>query len=366
MPIYMDVHHVPGVEALDLAEAHRKDMLVQDEYHCKCLTYWIDEARGVAFCLIEAPDPTDVTAMHKRSHGFMPSKIIEVENEVVQSFLGRIHDPEETVISNNGLKVFSESAFRILLVTDIVDPVLLRHKLDLEKANGLLNRQNSIIRKELSAHGGREVEHAGNGFIASFSSAVKAVHCAMAIQKNISSADRKLSGFKIGVSAGEPVSKSDKLFGDAIKMATHLCSISNNNQIAIASVVKELLVRDYFKINQKNFTTLLPQDETIVVSLFNKLEKNWQDPDFAVTELCQSMSMSKSQLYRKTIALWGLAPNLLLNELRLEKARELLKKQSFNISQTTFDSGFNSPSYFTKCFKKKFGLLPASYLNSLQ
>jgi transcriptional regulator GlxA family with amidase domain len=110
----------------------------------------------------------------------------------------------------------------------------------------------------------------------------------------------------------------------------------------------------------------LPQDETIVVSLFNKLEKNWQDSDFAVTELCKSMSMSKSQLYRKTIALWGLAPNLLLKEFRLEKARELLKKQSFNISQTTFDSGFNSPSYFTKCFKKKFGLLPASYLNSLQ
>lgn len=366
MPIYMDIHHVPGIEALDAAEAHRKDMLIQDKYNCKCITYWVDEARGVAFCLIEAPAKPMVEEIHRNSHGLIPSKIIEVENDVVQSFLGRIHDPEEAVISENGLKVFSDSAFRILLVTDIIDPVLLRHKLGLEKADELLNKQNSIIRKELSVHGGRKVDHAGIGFIASFSSAVKAISCALDIQKNLSKTDRKLTGFKIGVNAGEPVSKSDKLFGDAIQLARYLCTISNNNQIAVASAVKELLTRDYFQMDQKNFITLLPQDETLVESLFSKLEENWQDPDFAITGFCRTMSMSKSQLYRKTIALWGLAPNLLLKEFRLDKARELLKRHSFNIAQTVFDSGFSSPSYFTKCFKKKFGLLPAIYLNSLQ
>jgi AraC-like DNA-binding protein len=77
------------------------------------------------------------------------------------------------------------------------------------------------------------------------------------------------------------------------------------------------------------------------------------------------MAMSKSQLYRKTIALLGLSPNVLLKEFRLDKARELLKKHHLNISQTTFDSGFTSPSYFTKCFKKKFGLLPEAYLHLL-
>src|ERR1700693_2547593 len=107
MPIYMDIHHVPGMEALDAAEAHRKDMLIQGEYHCKGMTYWVDEARGLAFCLIEAPDKLMVEEMHKNSHGLMPSKIIEVKNEVVESFLGRIQDPEETEISDNGLKVFS-------------------------------------------------------------------------------------------------------------------------------------------------------------------------------------------------------------------------------------------------------------------
>jgi hypothetical protein len=129
MPIYMDIHNVPGVEASNLAEAHRQDILIQEEYHCKCMTYWLDEARGVAFCLIDAPDKAMVTEMHRMSHGLVPNKIIEVKNELVESFLGRINDPEETEISDNGLKIFSESALRILLITENIDPVLLRHQL---------------------------------------------------------------------------------------------------------------------------------------------------------------------------------------------------------------------------------------------
>src|ERR1700730_9120124 len=114
MPIYMDIHDVPGIEALDLAEAHRKDMLLQDEFRCKCMTYWMDETRGNAFCLIEAPDISVLEEMHRRSHGIVPHKVIEVNSDVVKSFLGRIYDPEEAKISENGLKVFSDSAFRVL------------------------------------------------------------------------------------------------------------------------------------------------------------------------------------------------------------------------------------------------------------
>ena len=367
MPIYMDIHSVPGIEALDLAEAHRKDMLIQDSYRCKCMTYWVDEARGVAFCLIEAPDKSVVAEMHKNAHGFIPNKIIEVKNEVVESFLGRIHDPEDAEISNNGLKVFRDTAFRILLVTDSIDPVLLRHNLGARNASDLLKKINMILRKELLFHAGREVEHTGNEFIASFSSASKAILCALAIQKNLSGPDRKLTGFRIGITAGNPVAKSDRLFGDSIQLARCLCTAAHSNaRIVVSSVVNELLTADQFASGRKRFIAILPQDEIVLQALFRKLEENWQDPDFTVLNFCQSMSMSKSQLYRKTVALWNLSPNLLLKEFRLNKAREMLKTHFNNISQTTFDSGFTSPSYFTKCFKKKFGLLPAVYLNSLK
>ena len=76
--------------------------------------------------------------------------------------------------------------------------------------------------------------------------------------------------------------------------------------------------------------------------------------------------MSKSQLYRKTIDLTGLSPNILLKEFRLEKAKELLRRKRYSISQITFDTGFTSPSYFTKCFKNKYGLLPMGYVELLK
>ncbi len=365
MPIYMDIHIVPGVKARDVAEAHRKDILAQEEHECKCMTYWIDEERENIFCLIEAPCKDAVEEMHSKAHGLIPNKIIEVNATLVQSFLGRIYDPAETEISDDGLKIFSDPSFRILLVTKITDPVLLQYKFGIEKINELLNRHNNVIRKNLALYGGREAEHRGTGFITSFASASKAVSCALAIQKDLPGMYADITGFRIAINAGEPVTKSDKLFGDTIQLAGYMCTIAKNFRITVASAVKELVSKDHFQNGGNNFFTLSPQDEALLESLFNKLEENWQDTDFDITDYCQVMTMSKSQLYRKTIALTGLSPNLLLKEFRLEKAKELMKKQRYTISQITFDSGFTSPSYFTKCFKKKYGLLPMTYLDLL-
>lgn len=366
MPIYMDIHHVPGIEAIDAAEAHRKDMLIQEKHQCKCMTYWIDEDRGVVFCLIEAPDKSTVEEMHRKSHGLVPNKIIEVKNDLVESFLGRIHDPENATVTGNGLKVFSESALRVLLVADMIDPVLLRHRQGPENANDLLTRQYSVIRNECIAHDGREVEHVGTGFIASFSSAADAVSCALVIQMKMPAGDRDASAFKIAVDAGEPVANSERLFGDTIQLARYLCTMESNNRLVVSPSVKELLAADFLQKARDHVMTLLPRDQAFVQSLFSTLEQNWQDAQFDLTEFCQALAISKSRLYRATLAMWGAPPNTLLKEFRLDKARELLKKQSGNIAQTTFDAGFTSPSYFTKCFKKKFGLLPAMYINALR
>jgi hypothetical protein len=109
----MDVHIVPGVKAIDVAQAHRQDLLHQEEYGCKCMTYWIDEERENIFCLIDAPDKQAVKEMHSKSHGLLPNKIIEVDGALVSSFLGRIYDPESAEISDDGLKVFADPSFRI-------------------------------------------------------------------------------------------------------------------------------------------------------------------------------------------------------------------------------------------------------------
>jgi AraC-like DNA-binding protein len=366
MPIYMDVHDVHGAEAMDLAEAHRKDMQIQSKYHCKCMTYWFDEHKGNAFCLIEAPNKEAMIEMHRHSHGLVPNKIIEVNNEVVEALLGRTGDPEDAKITDNGLKVFSESAFRIIMVTEITDQVLLEHQLGKAKAVDLLKKVNAVIRKEIALHGGREVEHSGDGFIVSFTSAIQAVSSALAIWKNLSAPEKKLTGLHIGLDAGDPIEKSNKVFGDTIQLATHLCTlVHQSGQIVMSNTVKDLLTADQIRKNRSHMVSVPPPEEDFIANLFGKLGKKWQDTDFTVTEFCKSMSMSGSQLYRKTTALWDLSPNQLLKEYRLNKARELLRKHRMNVSQATFDSGFTSPSYFTKCFKKKFGLLPAGYLSAL-
>jgi AraC-like DNA-binding protein len=365
MPIYMDVHIVPGVKAKDVAEAHRKDLLHQEEFECNCMTYWIDEKRESIFCLIEAPDKKAVEEMHNRAHGLVPNKVVEVNNTIVESFLGRIYDPEDAVTTNDGLKVFSDPALRALLITKITDPALLQYKLGKEKVTELLNHQNIIVRKNIIEYGGREVEHEGKGYIISFSSAAKAVSCAIAIQTQIPLADAKETGLRIAINAGEPIEKSNDLFGDTIQLADYLCAIAKETQVVVTSRVKELISKDYPQKDTKRFLTLPPQDEMLLQSLFSVLEENWNNPDFDIPEYCQGMAMSKSQLYRKTISLTGLSPNILLKDFRLEKAKELMKKQRYSISQITFDSGFTSPSYFTKCFKAKYGLLPMAYLELL-
>jgi AraC-like DNA-binding protein len=364
MPIYMDVHIVPGVKAKDVADAHRQDVFHQEEYACKCMTYWIDEERENIFCLIEAPNKQAVEQMHNKAHGLVPNKIIEVNVGVVESFLGRIYDPENAEISD-GLKIFSDPSFRILLITKIADPHLLKYRYGSEKAIELLTRHNGVVRNQLQSHGGREVEHEGNGFIISFSSAAKAIVCAMDIRADMQATDNDPLDLKIGINAGEPVEKSNHLFGDTIQMASSMCLIAKKSQIAIASSVKELLSKDFFQPSRNNFLMLSPQDENLLKSLLAQLEDNWQDAEFDITEYCQAMAMSKSQLYRKSIALTGISPNILLKDFRLEKAKELMRKQHYNIAQITFDSGFTSASYFTKCFKKKFGLLPMAYLDLL-
>lgn len=358
----MDVHIVPGVKAIDVAQAHQKDLMFQDEHTCKCMTYWVDEKRESIFCLIEAPDKIAVQEMHRKAHGLIPHKIIEVSNSLVESFLGRIYDPVDVEITD-GLKVFSEPSFRTILITEVTDPAILKYTLGKDKAARLLQIHTETVRRKLEEAAGKEAEHNGSGFICSFISASKALTCACAISDELSSIADTI-GLKIGINAGEPIEKNEKLFGDTIQLAKRLCATSQSNHIVISSAVKDLVSKDQ-SLNREDIISHTPQDETLLQSLFSQLEAHWQNAEYSVDDFAKDMAMSQSQLYRKTTELFNLSPNILMKEFRLEKAKDLLKKQLYSISQISFDSGFTSPSYFTKCFKSKYGLLPMEYVELL-
>jgi AraC-like DNA-binding protein len=362
MPIYMDIHSVPGVKSLDVAEAHSKDLIHQQEFGCNCLTYWVDEDRGNIFCLIEAGNPDAVKELHSKAHGLVPHKVVEVSSAIVQSFLGRIYDPGNAIMEN-GLKIISDPAYRLLLITNTEDHALLNHRLGTERANELLHRNNEIIRKNIHLHNGSVAEHEGEGFVASFSSAADAAACALGIKKDMTSEDVALLNFKMALNGGEPIEKSDKFFSDTMQTGYYLCFLTSPSKIAIAGKIKDLVSKELLHSKKESLFMLSLPDEDLMHALFAKLEENFHEPSFDVPEYAMALSLSQPQLYRKTTALTGMSCNNLLREFRLTKAKNKLKSLRYSISQVTFDTGFTSPSYFTKCFKSRFNLLPNEYLD---
>ena len=79
MPLYMDEHDLPGVKAADVVGAHEADVKVQAKYGVEYKHYWVDEAAGKVFCLVEAPDKESANRVHKEAHGLVAEKLYEVE-----------------------------------------------------------------------------------------------------------------------------------------------------------------------------------------------------------------------------------------------------------------------------------------------
>lgn len=240
MPLFMDRHDIRGATAEEVAQAHHSDLSIQSRHHCRALTYWYDESRGAAFCLIEAPSPAAVNNLHREAHGLIPNQVIEVDGSAVSQFLGRITDPEI-----DEAQPIKESAFRAIMFIDMVSSTDITRTLGDDAALELVSRYRTIVRKMLMAHGGREVDRAGDGFLTSFASAYSAVKCAISIQRelleeNKQRTDGAMLHARIGLGAGEPIIDGDALFGTIINLTSRICSCGEPGQIITSRVVREL------------------------------------------------------------------------------------------------------------------------------
>ena len=360
MPIYMDRHDVPGnIHAEHVAQMHQADLKIQHLYGCKGITYWCDEERRTAFCLIEAPDEESLKQMHDHAHGDVPHRIIEVDETLVESFLGRIEDPENT--SGGDLNVITESAFRILMVVSL-------RKMPLSGADNTITRE--IVRRiedEIPKNNGRPVERNTQGVLSSFTCASDAVHAAVAVHENLTKYLKSISGhelsFTISLSAGSPVTEKEGLFEETITQGQRMC-IAGENCVLITTEVRQLFENETMQdLPGSNFITTLNLTEIEFLNvLMDFTEESWNRADFKINDMSQHLGYSKSQLYRKVVALTGQSPNIFIKNYRLKKSLQLLDQGNRNIAQIAFDTGFNSPSYFSKCFQEAFGILPSAYV----
>ena len=239
MPIFLDRHDLSGLSAADIAEAHRKDLEVQERYGVRFLTYWFDASRGTGFCLIDAPDIKTAMRVHDEAHGDVAKDVIEVDLSAVQAFLGRISDPEPT--SPAGEPDF-DAALRAIMFTDIVDSTGMTERLGDERAVEMVRAHDALVQRALKDTGGRRVKHTGDGIMASFDDMNASIVCARAIQQAFAAfnaSSKEALHVRIGLDAGEPVSDSNDLFGGTVQMAARLCQMAEPDTIMISSTLKE-------------------------------------------------------------------------------------------------------------------------------
>ena len=261
MPVYMDRHYVEGATRHAVADAHQKDLALQEKYEVKFLTYWFDEIRCTAFCLIEAPNRETIERAHNEAHGLVPNEVLEVDPAVVEAFLGRIKDPPAPPTKTDGVSI--DAGFRAIMFTDLKDSTRMTLLYGDAKALHLMHVHNALIRNALNSSRGREVKHTGDGIMASFLSVSDAVECAIAIQKAFAAYNQEHGEtplyVRIGLSAGEPIEEHGDLFGKSVQLAARLCSHAEPGRIVIDQIVldqwsgKQLPVSDLGEVTPKGF-----------------------------------------------------------------------------------------------------------------
>jgi len=366
MPIYMDSHDINGVSSKDVAKAHQEDLKIQKNYGCKALTYWFDEERGSAFCLIDAPNKEAVEEMHNHAHGLIPNKIVEVEDTVVESFLGRIEDPiPEDNVDKNGLLIINDPAFRAILAIMLKQEYLLTHKFGKSQAAFIVKSYNSLIDNAVQNHDGRKIDNVKEGLLISFKSVKNAISCAQSIfqeQEKLKFKDYNYA-LKIGISAGVPITENEEFFGDTVKKARLLCDIFNGDKIMVSSSIKDYISEvELGDISNSKTKFIQNNEEIFLLKLSGILEQDWNNSSLSVETISEKIGISKSQIYRKMKSILGISLLDFLKAERMKRSIQLLAETKCTISEVAFDSGFNSASYFSKCFKDYFKFPPTDFI----
>jgi class 3 adenylate cyclase len=270
MPLYMDRHDLPDVTPEELAEAHQRDVEVQERHGVRYHTYWFDPSNGSVFCLAEGPSKQAIVDVHDEAHGQLAGTILELDPNVpLNSLLGNLPVfPPGTP--------YEAPAMRAILFTDLCGSVEQTSRLGDDGHLELLRVHNKIVRRELETHGGREVKHTGDGIMAAFNSVASAVAFSIAAQRAFgkhNEANPVPLDVKIGISAGEPVTDdNDDLFGAAVQLAARLCAAASGSEILASVAVRELSVGKQIRFEDRGPVELKGLPEPTVV-----YRVSWQD-----------------------------------------------------------------------------------------
>jgi AraC-like DNA-binding protein len=350
MPLFMDLHKADDYEVKPTMEEikcnHIADLKTQAKYGVRFIQYWINEEAGLVFCLMEGPDKESCMATHQEAHGNMPCNVIELKGGDYKIFMGegKVNEFDMTEDIQGNL----DPGTRSFLAADVIS--LSEHPYEFSRLQDIAQR---FTGRELGLKNGRIK------FV--FNTASKAIDCAIAIQREFIKKEKNGTEIRIAVTAGEPVTADKGIFEDAIELVDSLCDMTANRQITISS---QALDSHSYKLPEPdsvlNFKLFTQADEMFLKSFMRTLEPMVTTDQISIETLSKIVGVSKAQLYRKITRLTGYSPNAFIHELRLRNSLRLVNREVGNIAEIAFASGFNSSSYFTKSFKKRFGTSPTN------
>lgn len=173
-------------------------------------------------------------------------------------------------------------------------------------------------------------------------------HIPVILLTALSETEDKISGLKIG--ADDYLTKPFNLD----ELTTRVNNLLERTERQKKHFLRQLLTMKPNEIKAEN------PDEVFLSRVKMIIEENMEDETFSVVELANAIGYSRSQLHRKLTALIDQAPNELIRNFRLERARQLIRQHAGTVSEIAYRCGFSSPAYFNKCYKDKYGTTPLS------
>jgi len=165
---------------------------------------------------------------------------------VLRTIHGFVGEGEEAAVWAEPL---AADALRTILFTDVEGSTALTQRLGDAEAREVLRTHERIVREALRAHGALDVKTIGDGFMASFSSATRALECAIAVQKAFAEHNQTAAEpmkVRIGLNAGEPIAEEKDLHGTAVNLAARIAARAEGGEILTSDVVRQLVAGKRF------------------------------------------------------------------------------------------------------------------------
>ncbi|MCP4976799.1 MAG: helix-turn-helix domain-containing protein [Maribacter sp.] len=242
------------------------------------------------------------------------------------------------------------------------------HRLEANQFSIFTQKFHKSISKTLKHFEGEVVKKDDHTYLVVFTTATNAVLCALKIQANFKyitpKFDKDGRQLKIGISSLDADREKSNATFEAITGASRMCAFVAN-QLVISQGVKVLYENENrnARIDRELIRILKPREESFLTRLIVCCEKMSTKSNFNVSTLGTELGLGRSQLYRKVIRLTRKSPSTFIREFRLRRAIGFLHEHMHDtISQIAVESGFKSPTYFSRCFNIRFGILPSKYI----